>query len=42
LAERAEDVIGIPILGEVRSHNLANAVSIALYEALRQNRALGQ
>jgi tRNA(Leu) C34 or U34 (ribose-2'-O)-methylase TrmL len=26
--------------GHVRSHNLANAVAIALYEALRQNRAL--
>jgi len=34
---RADRVIGIPTLGEVRSHNLANAVAIALYEALRQN-----
>jgi tRNA (cytidine/uridine-2'-O-)-methyltransferase len=34
---RGEWVLGIPTLGEVRSHNLANAVAIALYEALRQN-----
>ena len=30
------DVYGIPTLGPVRSLNLANAVSIVLYEALRQ------
>jgi tRNA (cytidine/uridine-2'-O-)-methyltransferase len=30
------DWVGIPTLGAVRSLNLANAVSIALYEALRQ------
>lgn len=36
-AERAADLVGIPTLGEVRSHNLANAVAIGLYEALRQN-----
>ena len=36
LAERESSTIGIPILGDVRSHNLANAVSIVLYEALRQ------
>jgi len=40
LAERSEQVIGIPMPGQVRSHNLANSVSIAVYEALRQNRAL--
>jgi tRNA (cytidine/uridine-2'-O-)-methyltransferase len=40
LEERADDVIGIPMPGHVRSHNLANAVAISLYEALRQNRAL--
>jgi tRNA (cytidine/uridine-2'-O-)-methyltransferase len=28
--------IGIPTLGAVRSHNLANAVAIVVYEALRQ------
>ncbi|HET9930656.1 MAG TPA: tRNA (cytidine(34)-2'-O)-methyltransferase [Polyangiaceae bacterium] len=36
LTSRPEDVVGIPMLGPVRSLNLANAVSIALYEALRQ------
>jgi tRNA (cytidine/uridine-2'-O-)-methyltransferase len=30
------DWLGIPTLGAVRSLNLANAVAIALYEALRQ------
>jgi len=40
LEERAEHVIGIPMPGHVRSHNLANSVSIAVYEALRQNGAL--
>lgn len=40
LAERSEQVIGIPMPGMVRSHNLANSVSIAVYEALRQNKAL--
>ena len=40
LRERAERVIGIPMPGQVRSHNLANSVAIAVYEALRQNRAL--
>jgi len=37
VAERGDDVVGIPTLGEVRSHNLGNAVAIAVYEALRQN-----
>jgi tRNA (cytidine/uridine-2'-O-)-methyltransferase len=40
LAGRAEDVVGIPTLGAVRSLNLANSVAIALYEALRQVGAL--
>jgi tRNA (cytidine/uridine-2'-O-)-methyltransferase len=40
LQARAEHVIGLPMLGAVRSHNLANTVSIAVYEALRQNSAL--
>jgi len=40
LEERGDQVIGIPMPGHVRSHNLANSVSIAVYEALRQNGAL--
>ena len=36
LMSRPNDVVGIPMLGPVRSLNLANAVSIALYEALRK------
>jgi tRNA (cytidine/uridine-2'-O-)-methyltransferase len=40
LEERADCVVGIPTLGAVRSLNLANAVAIAVYEALRQNGAL--
>jgi tRNA (cytidine/uridine-2'-O-)-methyltransferase len=40
LEERASSVLAIPILGMVRSLNLSNAVSIALYEALRQVGAL--
>jgi tRNA (cytidine/uridine-2'-O-)-methyltransferase len=40
LAERADEVVGIPMSGLVRSHNLANSVAIVLYEALRQTGAL--
>jgi tRNA (cytidine/uridine-2'-O-)-methyltransferase len=36
LALHESELVGIPTLGPVRSLNLANAVSIALYEALRQ------
>jgi tRNA (cytidine/uridine-2'-O-)-methyltransferase len=36
LASDPDGTIGIPTLGSVRSHNLANAVAIVLYEALRQ------
>lgn len=35
-----EQLVGIPLLGKVRSLNLANSVSIGLYEALRQIGAL--
>jgi tRNA (cytidine/uridine-2'-O-)-methyltransferase len=40
LAERAGSVLGIPTLGAVRSLNLANAVAISVYEALRQTGSL--
>jgi tRNA (cytidine/uridine-2'-O-)-methyltransferase len=40
LADHSEAVYGIPTLGAVRSLNLANAVSIVVYEALRQMGAL--
>jgi tRNA (cytidine/uridine-2'-O-)-methyltransferase len=40
LASRQDETVGIPMLGQVRSHNLANAVAIAIYEALRQVGAL--
>jgi tRNA (cytidine/uridine-2'-O-)-methyltransferase len=36
LDERREHTVAIPMLGAVRSHNLANAVAIAVYEALRR------
>jgi tRNA (cytidine/uridine-2'-O-)-methyltransferase len=42
LARFADRVVGIPTLGAVRSLNLANAVGIALYEALRGLGALGK
>ncbi len=40
LRERADELVGIPMSGLVRSHNLANSVAIALYEALRQTGVL--
>jgi tRNA (cytidine/uridine-2'-O-)-methyltransferase len=40
LAARHEETVGIPMSGLVRSHNLANSVAIALYEALRQTGVL--
>jgi tRNA (cytidine/uridine-2'-O-)-methyltransferase len=40
LVDHSDRVVGIPTLGGVRSLNLSNAVSIVLYEALRQVGAL--
>lgn len=42
LQARPEDTFAIPTLGPVRSLNLANAVAIVLYEALRQVGALSR
>jgi tRNA (cytidine/uridine-2'-O-)-methyltransferase len=36
IAAHPDATLAIPTLGPVRSHNLANAVAIVLYEALRQ------
>jgi tRNA (cytidine/uridine-2'-O-)-methyltransferase len=40
LEAREDHVIGVPTLGAVRSLNLANAVAIVVYEALRRSGAL--
>jgi tRNA (cytidine/uridine-2'-O-)-methyltransferase len=40
LSAHRDRVVGIPTLGAVRSLNLANAVGIALFEALRRVQAL--
>ena len=40
LESRANDVVGLPTLGDVRSLNLANSAAIALYEGLRRIGAL--
>lgn len=42
LARFQDRVVGIPTIGAVRSLNLANAVGIALYEALRQAGGLSE
>jgi len=42
LARFPDRIVGIPTLGAVRSLNLANAVGIALFEALRQAGALDE
>ncbi len=36
LSDFEEQVIGLPMLGPIRSQNLANTVSVAMYEGLRQ------
>lgn len=41
LVEHEETCIRIPMLTEIRSLNLSNAVAIVLYEALRQNDFIG-
>ena len=41
LVEHEEDCIRIPMLSDIRSLNLSNAVAIVLYEALRQNDFVG-
>lgn len=37
LLQNKENSVRIPMIGEIRSLNLANSVAIVLYEALRQN-----
>lgn len=37
LLKNKDNAIRIPMIGEIRSLNLANSVAIVLYEALRQN-----
>lgn len=41
LVENEETCIRIPMLDEIRSLNLSNAVAVVLYEALRQNQFAG-
>lgn len=41
IAAHPDNLVAIPTLGAVRSLNLANAVAISLYEALRQVGGLG-
>ncbi len=37
LVQHQENCVRIPMVGDIRSLNLSNSVSIVLYEALRQN-----
>jgi tRNA (cytidine/uridine-2'-O-)-methyltransferase len=37
LLQNKENTVRIPMIGDIRSLNLANSVAIVLYEALRQN-----
>ncbi len=41
LLHNKDNAIRIPMIGEIRSLNLANSVAIVLYEALRQNNFAG-
>ena len=41
LVQHQEDCVRIPMVGDIRSLNLSNSVSIVLYEALRQNSFVG-
>lgn len=41
LTGNQENCVRIPMIGEIRSLNLANSVAIVLYEALRQNQFSG-
>lgn len=41
LVQHKEECIRIPMVGDIRSLNLSNSVSIVLYEALRQNKFAG-
>ena len=41
LRQNREQMVGIPLLGPIRSLNVATAVTVVLYEALRQLRASG-
>ena len=42
IAQYSDRTVGIPTLGAVRSLNLANAVGIALFEALRKTNVLAE
>lgn len=41
LLHNKDNAVRIPMIGEIRSLNLANSVAVVLYEALRQNDFLG-
>lgn len=41
LVEHKENCIRIPMIGDIRSLNLSNAVAVVVYEALRQNQFAG-
>ncbi len=41
LLQNKDNAIRIPMIGEIRSLNLANSVAVVLYEALRQDNFVG-